>query len=321
MPASAAASERFERPRLSRLAKILLGLQVVWGGATALLYALLGLTFGGLSELCLATLPALAVVAALFLLYRYLRAGREAWVVSEVMLALLVMLVFTNVGAPSQYVAVALARPLIDPWLAAADAAIGVDVRELVVWTSRHPWLAAALRAAYFTLLPQMLCAVIYVGLIRQELAHLWEYAFHFHFCLVATLLSLALFPAECVFEYQGFESLIDQTRFIEQLEGFRSGALTVIDWRELEGMISMPSFHVAAGLMVTWAVRGSAWALVGFGALNVVMIAATVLCGAHYFVDLVATFVLFALSVMLWRCWVSRLHRYRPAFGRSLRG
>ncbi len=63
-----------------------------------------------------------------------------------------------------------------------------------------------------------------------------------------------------------------------------------------------MPSFHVIGALMVTWALRAHPLTLAVALVINVLLIAATVLSGAHYAVDVLAAFVVFTLSVWSWR-------------------
>jgi hypothetical protein len=120
------------------------------------------------------------------------------------------------------------------------------------------------------------------------------------------TLVGVALLPAECAFTYYGFTSLLDQTRFINHFDALRGGIFAEIRYDNIEGLISFPSFHTAGGLMVTWAMRHHRAWLVPVFALNVLLISATVLTGAHYAIDVVVTAVMFAGSVWLWRAWGS---------------
>jgi len=299
-----AVPEPFQTPPLAPLAKGLMILQAVYLALTVPLYPVFGLSIGALESLAMVSLL-LGGFCALWLFYRYVRQGREAWMLSEVILVIFLMILFTNVASPSQYLAVAIGRPLIDPWLAGADSLLGIHVPDLNAWTAARPLLAKLLVLSYHTLMLQFIGTVIVLGVVYRDLERLWEYAFHFHFCLVVTALSLAIIPAECVFTHLGFDPLLVQTRFIAHFEGFRSGAMTVIRWDELEGLISMPSFHVAGGLMVTWVLRGHRIPFSVALVLNLLMIAATVMCGAHYFVDLLATIGLFALSVFCYRRWI----------------
>lgn len=290
-------STAFKSPRLSPLIKGLLIAQGIYALLTIPLYPVLGLSVGPLRLVGL-SVSCLFVLAGLAYFYRFRRGGRGAWALSEALLATLILIMHTNIASPSQYLAISLGMPLIDSTLAAADQTLGVSVQALNAWTAQMPTLAAVLRVSYYSLIPQFAVALVWLGIIDRDLERLWEYSFHFHFCLFVTAFSLALFPAKCVFTHLGFESLLDQTRFTTQFEGFRSGAMTHIRWNDLEGMISIPSFHVAGGMLVTWAFRHRPIAFSVFLILNLGMLAATVMLGAHYFVDLIATVGLFGLSV-----------------------
>jgi membrane-associated phospholipid phosphatase len=249
-----------------------------------------------------------AVLAGLWLYFRRYTAHRTKYLIPDVVLVTALLVLLTNIVSPAQYVAIALNRPLIDPALARADALLGVHVPTLAHWTAGHPRLSLLLTLCYVSFLPQILLPILIVGLHERNREHLWEFAFHFHFCLIVTLAALALFPAACAFQYYGFHSTLDQTRFIGQFNGVRAGTFHVIRFNELEGLISMPSFHVAGGLMVTWAFRKYRWLLVGLVLLNAGMIASTFLSGAHYFVDVLASALLFVASVIAYRCLAVRL-------------
>jgi hypothetical protein len=240
---------------------------------------------------------------ATWVFYGKTRGQRERnWVVTETVLVVALLLTFSLIGSPLQYALIACRGPLADAWLAQADAAIGVHVPTLVSWTAAHPWFESVLVAAYGSLLLQFVLPPVVLGIRYRDRQALWEYAWHFQVCLIAALVGLALFPAACAFTYYGFESLLDQTRFITQFEALRNGAMTVVHPRELEGMITFPSFHAAGGMLITWAFRRYRGWAIALGTLNVLLIAATVLTGAHYAIDVIASVAVFAGSVWLWR-------------------
>jgi len=81
-----------------------------------------------------------------------------------------------------------------------------------------------------------------------------------------------------------------------------RVQTMLLVNPNDLEGIITFPSFHVAGGLMVTWAFRRYRRWCAALALLNIWLIAATVMTGAHYVVDVLATFALFPLGVWLWR-------------------
>jgi hypothetical protein len=282
---------------LNKLSLALVGVQL-------LTLVLLAVVYSG-SDLTIAWSTALPKVIGLggvgaVWLYLFGNPGRNPreWPIAESFAVLLLVICLSLIVGTGQYLVALLRRPLFDAHLAAADRLLGVSVPGLVAWTRQHEWLAVVLRLAYFTLLPQFVLVVLGVGVVLKDRARLWEFAFHFHFCALVTLAALGLFPAECAFTFYGFESLIDQGRFIEHFESLRAATFQTIRFDEIEGLISFPSFHVAGALMVTWAFRGRRAWLFPLIVLNTGLIAATFMTGAHYVVDVLATVVMFTISL-----------------------
>jgi hypothetical protein len=287
---------------INPLSRRLLLSQAACLGITAALFYLLGLSVEWRTAI-----PLVVADLTLFLLWFHLSrnpGSPREWLVAETVFVFLLMLTLSHILAPAQYAATALNRPLIDPILARADASLGFHVPALAEWLRPQATLNAILSQAYYTLLWQFAVIVPLLGLFLRDRLALWEYLFYFHFCAIVTLVALAIFPAACAFQYYGFESTLDQTRFISHFNGLREGSRTLVRFDDLEGLISMPSFHVAGGLMVTWAVRQRLWLLIPIAALNAMLIAATVLTGAHYVVDVIATVGMFGIGVLLYRKW-----------------
>jgi hypothetical protein len=231
------------------------------------------------------------------------------WPVAETFVVFALIALCFTVATPAQYLAVALKRPLADPWLAEADAFLGISVPDVVAWTRSQPGLTSILRASYYSLMPQFVAPLVILGLFYRDREPIWEFAFHFHFCLLITLIGLALFPAMCAFSYYGFESLLEQSRFIRHFDALRDGTFRTLQLRELEGMITFPSFHVAGGLMVTWVFRRYRRMFAALCLLNTLLIASTILLGPHYAVDVIASLVVFGASLTLYACWGRGLH------------
>jgi hypothetical protein len=270
--------------------------------ATAPFYSGFGLRIAWSTALSQALVIALLVAVRLAFWHR--PGPPHERIVADTVLAALLLMTVATIASPAQYLAVATRQPLIDPYLAAADAQLGVHVPALAAWTRAHPAVSAVLTLAYFSLLPQFVGAILLLGLVYRNAARLWEYSFHFHFCAVVTVASLAVFPAACAFSYYGFESTLPQGRFLAHFNGVRAGTLSVIRFDDLEGLISMPSFHAAGGFMLTWAFRGYriVWL---FAVLNGLLTASTVLSGAHYAVDVPGTALLFGASLLAYRLFV----------------
>jgi len=72
-----------------------------------------------------------------------------------------------------------------------------------------------------------MAAPAIIAGAWYGDREAVWEFTFNYHVCALVTVACLAAWPAAGAFTFYGFESLIDQSRFLHQFSGFRSGALT----------------------------------------------------------------------------------------------
>jgi hypothetical protein len=284
---------------LNRLARLLAGIQ----GVIALLFLALTPHSGLTVDWPTATVYVLGDgVLVLLWIYLWRVPGRQReWIMAETVLAFALTLILSHLLAPSQYLAVTTNRALIDPWLASGDALLHVNVGLLAAWTTAHPTVDTVFRLAYFSLLPQFALIVPILGIFLRDRDALWEYVFHFHFCAIVTVLAVAVFPAAHAFQYYGFQSTLDQTRLIAHFNGIRAGSFHLIQFNNLEGLICMPSFHAAGAMMVLWALRYHPKVFWPAAVLNVLLVAATVMTGAHYVVDLLGTAVLFAVSLAIW--------------------
>ena len=111
------------------------------------------------------------------------------------------------------------------------------------------------------------------------------------------TLAGLALAPQPARSSSSGSTPCL-QERFIAHFNGVRDGTFTTIRFDDLEGLISMPSFHVAGGMMVMRAFRGYRRPFAFLLVLNALMIASTFMTGAHHFMDVPGTLVMFCVSL-----------------------
>jgi membrane-associated phospholipid phosphatase len=184
---------------------------------------------------------------------------------------------------------------------------MGVHVPTLTAWTWAHPVLSRLITLTYFSFAPQLLLTVLALAALRER-ERLWEFAFHFHVCLIVTIAALALWPAVCAPAYYGYRPTIDMTHLIAQIKGFHDGTMTVLRFNDLEGLVSLPSFHVAGAMLVTWAFRHRPKVLIPLIVLNTGLAISTVLTGEHYAVDILAAGPLVAGSLAAYRWWGRRL-------------
>ncbi|MGE0499428.1 MAG: phosphatase PAP2 family protein [Rhizobiaceae bacterium] len=227
-----------------------------------------------------------------------------------------------NVVRVLNHLSMTLALPLADDMLASWDAALGLDWNAYFAFVAARPALADFLGASYTSLTPVSafaLLGLLAFGRVRQ--AEFFVVTF-FATAVVCTAAG-AFFPAEAAVAH-----LLDRPELIASfsiepglyhlahLEALRSGAMPVFDLENLPGLVTFPSFHTAAGVVVAWCYRRTLlfWPVSAYAAM---MIAATPVFGGHYFVDLIAGTAV-ALSVLV---FTGSLRRYRGLFAEAAAG
>ena len=231
-------------------------------------------------------------VAFLPWIYFVLWPGREhEWAIPDSIAALLLISTCSVVSVLAQYAALSLGRSFIDAQLADADAALGISVPAIVRWLSAHPRLTQLLVVAYTSYQPQVLLGPFVIAFLGGRRA-LWVYVCAYHLCLAAAIISLAIWPSEYIYAHYGFTPLIPDLgeRAHAHLEAIRSGQLPVLRLGEAQGLISMPSFHAAIGMLLPWCLRRRLWLALPLAVLDAGLLIGTAILGLHYVVDVLAT-------------------------------
>ena len=301
-------STRGESVGLNPLAGRLLAIQGVLIAGCVVAYVALGLSVTWTQNAIVGSLGIGGLLLFWLNHYRWPGTPLERQIAEASFIFAFLLVLVTTVFL-AEYAAVALRFPYSDPWLTKADALMGVSVPALAVWTAAHPAIARLLALSYATFAPQLLLTLLLLAVLRER-DRLWEYAFHFHFCLLISLVGFALWPAICAPEYLQFQSTLDVSRVVEQIRGFHDGTMTTIAFDDVEGLISFPSFHVAGAMIVSWAFRDYRWLFFPLSALNIVLVASTVMLGLHYVVDIFGGVAVFGLSLAAYRWWGEPLYR-----------
>ena len=296
-----------------RLSQVCLGLQVLLFGTSLVLYRATDLQVRWSSS----DVAYLALVGALLAAWMALLAVPGDSIprrrVAEGLAAGILFLSLIGITAPMQYGALALGRPFVDVWLDSADRWLGIDVPQITAWTAQFPWLVSVLNVTYNTLAPQLVVPLVVLSLAGDGKA-LWEYLWHLHVSLIGALICLALWPTVYVFTYRHFDPLVAPAMVescMTQLWGFHAGRSHVVSMQDMQGLISFPSFHAAAALAVTWALRRqSSWIWMPIVLVNVGLVSATIFLGLHYVTDLIGTAVMLGASLVMYRRWYVRASR-----------
>ena len=262
-----------------------------------------GLTLDGADTALL--LGVFGTLIAIGWLLRIRRLSRLADAVEAYALFCLVCLTFTLVG-------IVVARhgaSLADGALAKADRVLFPwwDWGALVTSMADHqspPMTAANVAYGSIAWQPPLLIALT---AWRGRAIEVWAFLKNWVVCLAIVMAIFALMPA--LGAYAHFAVPHDAVPAIWSNVGWhqpsvilalRSGALRHIDTGTLEGLVSFPSFHTAAAILLSsafWQWRALRWPMLG---LNAAMVLAAVPCGGHYLVDILAGGAVAALTLGL---------------------
>ncbi|MDP4024009.1 phosphatase PAP2 family protein [Methylobacterium sp. NEAU 140] len=234
------------------------------------------------------------------------------------------LVAFTVPAALLHTLAAGLDRPLVDPILARAEAALGFDWPAYVAALAGHPDLARGLALAYHTSGPQVGLVVIALAGTRR-LGRLWAFARLFALTLLCVIAVSALWPALGPYAHyaprivpSGELETAGALWHLEPVARLRAGTLDHLALSDLRGLAVFPSFHVCLAILTAWAlapvpVLGPLAAL-----LNAAVIVGTLGAGGHYLPDLIAGAAL-ALAALALRAAGRRTSGFRK--GEPFRG
>jgi len=270
---------------------------------------LLGVALWGFSIEPVAFAIPIAIAVALALtayLYAFAKADRADPKLIFPLGTISQLLFVATIMGPLTYVAGAANWPLQDHALLAIDRALGMDPELIARYVNDRDWLAELLLRGY-GLIKWPLLGIPIVLTLTSRLVRLQLFVFAFSLALIVTVAISTFIPA--IGTYYGlniapsqFPSL-NTSLYAAQLRdilALREGSLRHLELFKLAGIVSFPSFHAASAVLYMWAL----WPVRGLGglavALNLLMIAATPVIGAHYMIDVFGGVALAAISIFL---------------------
>ena len=267
-------------------------IDVVWMG-------LAGYSFAWVS-----TAPLATAVAGLFALaWYYGRVRHEAKIAAATFWTAL-LLTFSGFAAVASYLFATLDFPLKDAWFAAFDRALGLDWVALTHAVIGQHWLAGPFRALYMSSLPLIALAIVWLGLRGHQRRLELLVTSLIVSCLLVIALSAPLAAVGPYYfhhiapqAYRDFGPVVVESRFLEHFLALRAGRMTAFSLDQLEGVVTMPSFHTVISVLLILATRGVKWLAWPMLAVNALILMAIPVEGNHYFADMIAGAVL-ALAV-----------------------
>jgi membrane-associated phospholipid phosphatase len=270
---------------------------------------LLGLLFCGFSiepvALAIPTAVA-ALLAVTAYAYTFAKTNRADPKLTFPLGAISQLLLVVTIMGPLTYLAGTANWPLQDDVLLTIDRALGMDPELIASYVNDHGWLGELLLRGYglikWPLLGIPIVLALVSGLVRLQL-----FVLAFSLALILTVSISAFMPA--IGTYYGLNIApskfpsVDASLYAAQLRdilALREGSLRHLELFKLAGIVSFPSFHAASAVLYMWAL----WPVRVIGslsvALNLLMIAATPVIGAHYMIDVIGGVGIATLSILL---------------------
>jgi len=244
----------------------------------------------------------------------YIRGAKASPRIALALVAVAMFAGFTSASSLLIYALLPLPNPMVDAQLARMGHALGYDWQALVLAMTAYPSVTKALGYVYQSALPQLLLTICLLASYGRALA--------LHRFLLVGMLTLAI----CVavwwawpsVGYVGVLPLSDEEMrasgliYGQDYGGYLTRLLQQgparISPEVITGVVGFPSYHTVMACLVVW----YSWRTVLFLpalALNLAMLAATLVHGGHHLVDVFGGFAVFALGV-----WIAnRLIRPEP--------
>lgn len=181
---------------------------------------------------------------------------------------------------------------LVDAALFSTDAMLGLNWIAYLHWVENHRIVYNIFYYSYYSIEVQLLACTMALFSLRKIRAYIF-FIFLGAICLAVTGILAAIIPAEGYIAFMKlnlsqFPNLnLDPGHIhLANYRALRSGDFTGAYFAHFAGPITFPSYHVMLAVNFIWAfwqVRLLRWP---FLILNLLLIIATPVIGAHYFVD-----------------------------------
>lgn len=195
----------------------------------------------------------------------------------------------------------------IDRWLVP-----GFGWMDMYRLMRRHDAIVTAMSAIYSSLLWQPFALMAVLAAAGQE-RRAWRFVHAWFLALILSVAIFALVPALSAYPYHHLHpadipglSVGIGWRQQDVLEAVRGGALRSLTPSSMAGIITFPSFHAAASVLLFWGYRRTPWAGPPLMAWNMAMCLTAPLIGSHYFCDVAGGIAVALLAIRATRPAVS---------------
>jgi membrane-associated phospholipid phosphatase len=206
------------------------------------------------------------------------------------------------------YLAASTGLPLQDATLASLDEALGFDWSRFLAAANSSPTISWILVTAYHSALPQLLALYLLLCFGRRE-GRLAEFLALLSVTSVAVGALMLLLPAAGAYAhfrpprelFDGFSGNAGMWHY-ETLMKLRTQSAPLLDFGQVEGLVTFPSFHTVLAIITAYAFRGFRFIAIPAVVLNGIVIVSTLPEGGHFLVDVIAGAIIAIVGIALVR-------------------
>jgi len=203
--------------------------------------------------------------------------------------------------------AIRLGLPLRDVELSTLDAFIGFHWLQFLGFVNSSKIASAILVIAYHSFAWQFLFILAVLSFMRMG-ERISEFVTLYAVTALISAIIATIVPAEGAHAYfapsreqfSNFTSLSGMWHY-DSLVALRAANLMSFNpFHHLEGMVTFPSFHTTAAVLIAYAARGVRFVAIPMLVLNVLMIVSTIPEGGHYLVDVIAGLLIAIVCIVI---------------------
>jgi hypothetical protein len=194
----------------------------------------------------------------------------------------------------------------IDGWLASIDANFGFVWSSFASDMAGHPMLSDLLRTVYISSYIQIISLIFLLGIFGKTCAVTRFLTANISGGLV-TITIWFLFPSSTPAAFQTLSpdiasklNLVLTAEYGRWLANAGQNGLHTLNPSALGGIVGFPSFHTVMSILVVRYSKEIPYGLAVYATLNILMIPAILLHGAHNLVDIVGGFAVAAIAIWL---------------------
>jgi membrane-associated phospholipid phosphatase len=239
-----------------------------------------------------------------------------------VLISIAQLILISVLGAPLTYIAASANLPLQDAMLARWDQLLGLDWISYYKFIIDRPALTQYAILFYAMITWPMIGVPVFLGMTGNYV-RLQQFTMACILTVCVTTVVSTLVPA--IGTYHQYNLPADTADFkamgyliqLERLPLAREGVLRTLNFSQIGGIVTFPSFHASAAILALWGLWGVWWLRPLALITNIGMLLATPLLGGHYFVDVIAGVALAAFAIAVAK-WISTRAARAPSSSRK---